>query len=351
MADADVIVAGAGLWGATVARRLADAGRRVLVLERRAAVGGNCRAATDAATGIEVHVYGSHIFHTDNEEVWRFVTRFTDFNGYRHRVIARRDGRDYPLPIGLPLLRAFFGRGFTAEEAETFLAAPANRDALFDAFVRGYTAKQWGVPPESVDPSVIRRLRVRFDDDTSYFTDRWQGIPTEGYGRFFARLLDHPDIEVRCGAAFSLDQADGRPVYYSGPLDALFGFRYGPLPWRSLRFEAERVAVRDFQGTAVVNYPEMGIPYTRIHEFKHYHPEWQEAMRCSETIVMREFPATWHPGDEPYYPVSTPEAEALLAKYREAADAVPGLVVGGRLGSFRYDDMDDTVAAALEVTR
>lgn len=349
MAEADVIVAGAGLWGSTLARRLAESGRRVLVMERRDAVGGNCRAETDPATGIEVHLYGSHIFHTDDQDVWRFVTRFTDFNGYRHRVIARRDGKDYPLPIGLPLLRAFFGRGFTAEEAEAFLSVPTNRDTLFDAFVRGYTAKQWGVPPESVDPSVISRLRVRFDDDTSYFTDRWQGIPTEGYGRFFARLLDHSNIEVRCGAAFELGLADGRPVYYSGPLDALFSFRYGPLPWRSLRFETERVAVRDFQGTSVVNYPETSVPFTRIHEFKHHHPERTEQMTLPETVVTREYPSAWHLGEEPYYPVNTPESAALYARYRAAADAVPGLVVGGRLGSFRYDDMDDTVARALSV--
>lgn len=349
MADADVIVAGAGLWGSTLARRLAESGRRVLVMERRDAVGGNCRAETDPATGIEVHLYGSHIFHTDDPDVWRFVTRFTDFNGYRHRVIARRDGKDYPLPIGLPLLRAFFGRGFTAEEAETFLAAPANRDALFDAFVRGYTAKQWGVPPESVDPSVIRRLRVRFDDDTSYFTDRWQGIPSEGYNRLFERMLGHPNIEVRRGTPFTLAEADGRPVYYSGPLDALFDFRFGPLPWRSLRFETERVAVRDFQGTSVVNYPETSVPFTRIHEFKHYHPERTDRMTRPETVVTREYPAAWRPGEEPYYPVNTPGSAELYARYRAAADAVPGLVVGGRLGSFRYDDMDDTVAAALSV--
>lgn len=349
MIEADVLVAGAGLWGATVARRLAESGKHVLVLERREAVGGNCRAEIDAATGIEIHLYGSHIFHTDDEEVWRFVTRFASFNDYRHRVVARRGGKTYPLPIGLPLLRAFFGREFTAAEAKAFMAVSANREALFDAFVRCYTAKQWGVALEAVDPAVIRRLRVRFDDDTSYFTDRWQGIPSDGYNLLFERMLDHPNIEVRCGVPFALAETDGRPVYYSGPLDALFDFRFGPLPWRSLRFETERLPVRDFQGTTVVNYPEITVPYTRIHEFKHYHPEWTNQMSNRETVVTREYPAAWRQGDEPYYPVDTPASRELLARYRSEAAKISNLTLGGRLGAYRYYDMDDTIASALSV--
>lgn len=352
MCDADVIVVGAGLWGCTLARRFAEAGRRVLVYERREAVGGNCRAETDSTTGIEIHRYGSHIFHTDDPAVWAFVSRFTTLNDYRHRVIASWRGETYPLPVGLPLLRKFFKRDFTPASAAAFMSEPQNAAAVSDAFFRGYTAKQWGVDPDRVDPAVLSRVRVRYDDDVSYFTDRWQGIPADGYTEFFRRLLDHPGIEVRLGSAFGLDAvlADpARPVCYSGPVDELFGFRFGPLPWRTLRFETERLAVADFQGTSVVNHTEAGVPYTRVHEFKHFHPEWRETMARPETVICREYPAAWRPGDEPYYPVNTPASRELLARYRAEAAKIPNLILGGRLGAYCYHDMDDTIASALSV--
>ena len=344
----DAIVAGAGVWGCTVARRLAEAGRRVLVLERRAAVGGNCRCETDPETGIEVHLYGSHIFHTRNEEVWNFVNRFTKFNDYRHRVLAHREGKTYHLPIGCTLLKEFFGRDLKPSDLNA-----EDREAIFDAFVRGYTSKQWGVPPEKVDPSVIARLKIRDSFSTDYFDDPYQGIPVDGYNAMFERMLDHPNIVVECNREFaisSIQTFEHANIYYSGPIDTLFDYKFGPLPWRSLNFELETLSCRDFQGTSVVNYTEASVPYTRIHEFKHYHPELKDVMLADQTVIMREYPQNWQRGDEPYYPVNNPESAALQERYLQEAARFPMLVIGGRLGNYRYYDMDQAMAAALKVS-
>ena len=343
------IIVGAGIWGCTVARRLAEAGVRVRVVERRDAIGGNARCETDPATGIEIHSYGSHIFHTHNREVWDFVRRFTDFNGYQHRVLARYQGRTYHLPLGLTLINKFFGVELTPSEVAAFMADEARAKAVFDAFFRGYTSKQWGRAPEKVDSSILKRVPVRSNYDTNYFNDYWQGIPSDGYNRMFERMLDHPNIVTECGVEFGLDDIRGAEcrVFYSGAIDQLFDYMYGELPWRSLRFETERLETADFQGTSVVNYTEYDVPYTRIHEFKHYHPENKEVMHCNETVVMREYPADWHRGDEPYYPINTPESGELHARYLSEAAKIPNLVIGGRLGAYRYYDMDQAMAAAL----
>ena len=355
----DVIVAGAGIWGCTLARRLAEAGRKVLVIEKRRAVGGNCRCRT--IDGIEVHLYGSHIFHTADEEVWRFVTRFSAFNDYRHQVLANCRGKLYHLPIGCTLLKEFFGRDLKPSEL-----GEDERKALFDAFVRGYTSKHWGVPPEQVDPAIIARLKVRDTASTDYFDDPHQGIPSDGYNELFRKMLDHANISVRTYSSLKLE--NGRffvfdekgktrmpcsgsrlQFYYSGPIDALFNYRFGALPWRSLAFKTEHLPQRDFQGATVVNYTDAAVPYTRIHEFRHYHPEPKGPFANPHgTIVTREYPADWHKGDEPYYPVANAESAALLAKYRDEAAKIPGLTIGGRLGQYRYYDMDKSIAAALE---
>ena len=343
------IVAGAGIWGCTVARRLAEAGHKVLVLEKRAAVGGNCRCETDSATGIETHLYGSHIFHTRNEEVWGFVNRFAKFNDYRHCVLARYKDKTYHLPIGCTLLKEFFGRDLKPSEL-----TPADRAAVFDAFVRGYTSKQWGVPPEKVPASVIARLKVRDSSSTDYFDDPHQGIPADGYNALFERMLDHKSISVETNVDFNLALAAewaqrGARIFYSGPLDRLFEYKFGPLPWRTLDFELETLNCSNFQGASVVNYTEAEVPYTRIHEFKHYHPERTESLAAEQTVIMREYPKAWAQGDEPYYPVNNEESSQILAKYKEETDKYKNLTIGGRLGEFKYYDMDQSIAQALNL--
>lgn len=351
----DAIVVGAGVWGCTLARRLAEKGDKVLVLEKRAHVGGNVRCEIDAETGIEIHSYGSHIFHTHDREVWDFIRRFIEFNGYQHKVIARYEGKDYFLPLGLSLINKFFGVELGPGEVTDFMADETHSRAIFDAFFRGYTSKQWGKAPEEIDPSIIKRVPVRNNYDVNYFNDYWQGIPSEGYNKLFERMLDHPNIEVRCNTEFKLSNLTTNhyplttKVYYSGPIDALFGYKFGPLPWRSLRFETEKLDIVDYQGTSVVNYTERDIPYTRIHEFKHYHPEDKAIMTSSKTIIMREYPADWKLGDEPYYPINNPESAALHARYMDEAKSIPNLIVGGRLGGYKYYDIDQAIKAALEI--
>ena len=353
-----IVVAGAGIWGCTVARRLAEEGRKVLVLEKRDVVGGNCRCESDTTSGIEVHTYGSHIFHTNLPEVWEFANRFVSFNGYQHKVLARHDGKTYFLPLGLTLINKFFGVELTPPEVPAFMADETHSMAIFNAFFKNYTSKQWGMPADKVDPSIINRVPVRSNYESNYYNDYMQGIPSEGYNAFFDRMLDHPNIEVRTNTSFTLDgwqdsperhRADGSltPVFYSGPIDELFGYKYGPLPWRTLRFETERKSVADWQGTSVVNYVDADVPFTRIHEYKHYHPEKKDVMAHPETIICREYPKAWEMGDEPYYPVNTPGSAALLEKYRQEAAKLPWLIIGGRLGEYRYLDMDKAMATAL----
>lgn len=379
MKQIDVVVAGAGLWGCTVARVLAEAGRRVLVLEKRAAVGGNVRCEIDSETGIEVHTYGSHIFHTHLDDVWNFVNRFITFNGYQHKVLARYEDKTYFLPLGLTLVNQFYGLNLTPSELPAFIAKEAAGSKeevglnfetqaisfigrpLYEAFIREYTRKQWGMDPRELSADIIRRLPVRASYDVNYFSDYRQGIPLTGYNSLFDGLLDHSNISVECNAEYALGEirlaggevygAEGAPVFYSGPIDALFGYKFGPLPWRSLRFERERVAVQDYQGTSVVNYTGADVPFTRIHEFKHYHPEDAKVMGSASTIICREYPQTWALGDEPYYPVDTPASRELLALYQAEAAKQANLIVGGRLGGYRYYDMDRSIGNALETVR
>ena len=374
----DAIVAGAGIWGCTVARVLAEAGRKVLVLERRAAVGGNVRCETDE-NGIEIHTYGAHIFHTHLDNVWDFVNRFITFNGYQHKVLARYDGKTYFLPLGLTLVNQFYGIDLKPAELPAFIAQEAQKglkdpnglkgsealnfeeqaisfigEPLYRAFIREYTRKQWGTDPKNLPASIIKRLPVRASYDINYYTDYRQGIPLTGYNSLFDRLLDHPGITVECNRAFDLETVgrlgltEGTPVFYSGPIDALFGYRFGALPWRSLRFERETLDLADFQGTSVMNYTGADVPFTRIHEFKHFHPEDKDLMARPKTVICREYPKTWEPGDEPYYAVDTAESRALLERYRDEVAKVPGLVVGGRLGEYRYYDMDQSIGRGLD---
>ncbi|MFV0534024.1 MAG: UDP-galactopyranose mutase, partial [Cumulibacter sp.] len=336
----DLVVVGAGLFGLTVAERMAAAGRHVTVVDRRDHIGGNAYSETDAATGIEVHRYGAHLFHTSNARVWEYVNGFTAFTGYTHRVFTTHRGEVFPMPIILGTINQFFraalgpdaARALIAEQAAEMAGrTPANLDEqgvsligrpLYEAFIRGYTAKQWQTDPRELPASIISRLPVRYSYDSRYFSDTWEGLPVDGYTAWFERMIDHPRIEVRLGEDFLDDGAQvsrastrGRvPVVFTGPVDRYFGYAEGDLAWRTIDFEWETLPVGDFQGTSVMNYADEDVPYTRIHEFRHFHPE--RTYPADRTVIAREYSRAAVRGDEPYYPVNTALDRERLEAYR-----------------------------------
>jgi UDP-galactopyranose mutase len=363
----DVIVVGAGFYGATIAERIAtELGRTVCVLERRPHIGGNSYSEKDPATGIEYHKYGSHLFHTNSEEVWRYLNRFSTFTNYRHRVLAVHKGQVYPMPIGLGTICAFFGRHMAPTEArelirhQTSAVDIAHADnleekaialigrPLYEAFIRGYTKKQWQTDPRELPVTIINRLPVRFTFDPYYFTDKYEGLPTDGYTSVFRRMLDSPHIDIRLGVDF-VDVREGlRPhqlVVYTGPIDRYFDYRLGELAWRTLDFEREAVDTDDYQGAAVINYADEDVPYTRIHEFKHLHPE--RRYLPGRTLICREYSRFARRDDEPYYPVNTARDRQLFAAYNRLAARESNVLFGGRLGSYQYLDMHQAIGAAL----
>ncbi|MEV5705969.1 UDP-galactopyranose mutase [Actinoallomurus sp. NPDC052274] len=361
--NADLVVAGAGLFGLTVAERCArELGLRVLVVERRDHIGGNAYSETEPSTGIEVHRYGAHLFHTSNERVWEYVNRFTAFTDYRHRVFTVFKNRVYPMPVNLGTICEFFGRVMSPDEARALIAGqaaeitdPANLEEkaisligrpLYEAFIRGYTAKQWQTDPRELPAGIITRLPVRYTFDNRYFADRYEGLPVDGYTAWLERMADHPRIEVRLGADFfDLDAVGNVPVVYTGPLDRYFGHREGVLGWRTLDFELEVLPTGDFQGTPVMNYADEDVPYTRVHEFRHFHPEREYP--GDRTVIMHEYSRFAGPADEPYYPIDTPADRAMLDRYRELARAEKDVLFGGRLGTYKYLDMHMAIASAL----
>lgn len=356
----DCIVAGAGLWGCVIAHRLAALGKKVLLIDRRSVIGGNVRCEFDQETGIEIHKYGSHIFHTNIPEVWKFINKFTRFNSYQHKVLSQVKDKKYFLPIGLNLINNFFNVNLVPYEVEKFLNEKDNYDILIDNFFRGYTFKQWGRDITNINKNVIKRIPIRNNYNINYFYDFNQGIPLDGYNSIFENLTDDKNITIECNAKlcfnsknFAIDDyviPSNITIYYSGPLDELFNYEFGCLPWRTLKFKTRKIDVQDFQGTAVVNYPEIEIPYTRIHEFKHYHPENEKMMNLNKTIITEEYSREWNPGDEPFYPINDIVSEEILTKYKNKAKNFPNLVVGGRLGEYKYYDMDKTINSALNIT-
>lgn len=363
------LVVGAGFFGAVVAERIAnDLGERVLVIDRRTHIGGNSYSEPDSETGIEVHRYGSHIFHTRHGEVWEYVTRFSGFNTYRHKVLTRFGDRVFRMPINLSTINDFYGLSLSPSEAREFLRSetaregilePANLEEkavasigrpLYEAFIKGYTHKQWERDPRELPASIISRLPVRFSYNDDYFSDPWQGIPTIGYGALFRRLLAHERIEVRLGLDF-FDIREQIPagcsVIYTGPIDRFFDYRHGQLGWRTLRFESEVLPVEDHQGTAVMNYADADVPYTRVHEFRHYHPE--RSHPDDRTVIFREYSTGRDAAADPYYPVNAAEDRRKLELYQAEAGRLPDVLFGGRLGEYRYLDMDQTILSALKM--
>jgi len=366
----DLVVVGSGFFGLTIAERCArDLGMRVLVVERRDHIGGNAYTEPEPETGIEVHRYGAHLFHTSNERVWQYANRFTAFTGYQHRVFTAYKGRVYPMPINLGTICEYFGRMMSPDEARALVAEQSAEVAagtaanleekavsligrpLYEAFIRGYTSKQWQTDPAELPAEIITRLPVRYTFDSRYFSDTYQGLPVDGYTAWLTRMADHRDIEVRLSTEFADLRASvvGQvPVVYTGPLDAYFGFAAGDLGWRTLDFEQEVLPTGDFQGTSVMNYADEDVPYTRIHEFRHFHPE-RDWYPDDQTVIMREYSRFAGRGDEPYYPINTAEDRARLLTYREMADAERGVLFGGRLGTYQYLDMHMAIGAALSM--
>jgi UDP-galactopyranose mutase len=365
-----LVVVGAGFFGLTIAERTATRlGLPVLVLERRAHIGGNAHSSIDPSTGIEVHDYGSHLFHTNSTEVWDYLRTFSEFTDYRHHVFTKHGDRIYSMPINLDTICSFFRKAFAPTEARSLIEsqtaelserAPQNLEdkaisligrPLYEAFIRGYTAKQWQCDPKLLPADIITRLPVRFNFGNRYFSDRYEGLPRDGYYRIFERMIENPLIEIKTGVDFFSVRSElpaRIPVVYTGPIDRYFGYSAGHLGWRTLDFEREVIPVQDFQGTSVMNYADMEIPFTRIHEFKHLHPE-RAVYREASTVIMREYSRSAGKNDEPYYPINTAADRAMYRRYRELAEREANVVFGGRLGTYRYLDMHQAIGAALRL--
>jgi len=371
----DLIVVGSGFFGLTIAERAAtQLDKRVLVVERRHHLGGNAYSEAEPTTGIEVHKYGAHLFHNSNQRVWDYVRQFTDFTGYQHRVFAMYDGQAYQFPMGLGLVSQFFGRYFSPDEARALIAeqsAEINTDdaqnleekaisligrPLYEAFVKGYTAKQWQTDPKDLPASIISRLPVRYNFDNRYFNDTYEGLPVDGYTAWLQNMAADERIDVVLNTDWfdvrdSLRaESPGAPVLYTGPLDRYFGYSEGRLGWRTLDFEMEVLPIGDFQGTPVMNYNDPDVPFTRIHEFRHFHPE--RDYPTDKTVIMREYSRFANDDDEPYYPINTDSDRAILAANRARAKAETEenrVLFGGRLGTYQYLDMHMAIASALNM--
>jgi UDP-galactopyranose mutase len=358
MPDFDHLIVGAGFAGAVCARQLADAGRRVLLIDRRAGPGGNAADEVDAF-GVRIHPHGPHIFHTNSERVLRYLSRFTDWRFYEHRVLAEVDGQLLPLPINRTTLNRLYGLQMDEAAAAAFLDRVReprmplrnSEDVVLDSvgadlcakFFRGYTRKQWGLDLHELSAGVAARIPCRSNDDDRYFSDRWQFMPAAGYSALFARLLAHPLIEFRANTGFEAVRGLGLAPHlvYTGAIDDYFDRCLGALPYRSLRFEHQHLAdVDQFQPSGTVNYPNTQA-YTRITEFKHL-----TGQQVAGTSIVREFPQA---DGAPYYPIPRPENEALYQRYATLAQAEPRVSFVGRLAQYRYFNMDQVVAAALKL--
>lgn len=362
------LVAGCGFFGAVIAERIANILKEhVVVIDKRNHIGGNCYSETDAVTGIEYHKYGTHIFHTSDEKVWNYIRQFTDFNQYRHQVLTTYKNKVYQMPINLRTINAFYGLNLKPNEAKLLLEAeiakanlsnPINfeeraisligRD-LYEALIRGYTLKQWQKDPSDLPASIINRLPVRYNYDDRYYYSRWEGIPLNGYTQVFRNMLSNKKIEIRLSTDFfNIRQflSSDTHIIYSGPIDQYFDYKFGRLEWRTLRFEKEIIDMDDFQGTSVMNYADIEVPFTRIHEPKHLHPE--RHVSPNKTLIFKEYSEKAVLSNE-YYPVNTDKNQQLLQLYKNAAERKKNLIVCGRLGDYAYYDMHQTIRRALDV--
>ena len=358
----DYLVVGAGLFGAVFARQLTDAGKTVLVIDKRSHIGGNIY--TEEIEGIQVHKYGAHIFHTNDKKVWEYVNRFAEFNRYTNSPVANYHGELYSLPFNMYTFNKMWGVS-TPQQAQEKIARqraaagieePRNLEEqaislvgtdIYEKLVKGYTQKQWGRLCTELPSFIIRRLPVRFTFDNNYFNALYQGIPMGGYTKMVANMLS--GIEVRLNEDYLENKAEwdviADKVVYTGPIDSYFGYCFGPLEYRSVRFETAVLDTDNFQGNAVINYTDAETPYTRIIEHKHF-----EFGTQPKTVISREYSQEWQPGSEPYYPVNDEKNTALYQRYKALAEKEDHVIFGGRLGQYRYYDMDAVIASALTAT-
>ena len=368
LSDTDYVIVGAGFFGATLAERIAnDLGKKVVIIEKRKHIGGNCYSEVDNETGIEYHTYGTHIFHTSDQKVWDYINRFTSFNGYYHQVLTTFNNKVYQMPVNLETINSFYDVNLRPFELESFLAkerekefyaAPKNFEEetinrvgrpLYEAFFKGYTTKQWGRSPVDIPPSIAHRLPFRSNYNESYYFDRWQGIPTDGYTAVFNKMLSSKRVSLCLGTDyFELSNSIPKStcIIYTGSIDKLLNYKYGVLEYRSLNFEFKTYSYEDFQGTSVMNYADVEVPYTRIHEPRHLHPERQYTKE--KTLTIYEFSKAGNK-DDPYYPLGTERNNVIYNKYREEIDKSNNIIVGGRLGDYKYYDMHHTIGKALEL--
>jgi len=356
-----IAIVGAGFSGAVIARELAQAGHKVSVFDSRSHVAGNCHTARDAETNVMVHVYGPHIFHTSNERVWNYVRQFDEFMPFINRVKSVYNGRVYSLPINLMTINAFFAKALNPKEAAEFMDSIGDKSItdpqtfeeqalrfvgkdLYEAFFKGYTQKQWGMHPSELPASILKRLPVRFNYDDNYYASKFQGIPKNGYTHIVEKMLDHSNIDLHLNTSFRRNQATNfAHVFYSGPIDAWFGYSEGRLGYRTLDFSVERHE-GDYQGNAVINYGNQEVPYTRISEHKHFAP-WEQH---DKTLIYKEYSRLCSEADTPYYPIRLVKDKTQLARYVALANQEHGVTFVGRLGTYRYLDMHITIEEALD---
>jgi len=361
----DLVIVGSGLFGSVVAEQASKNGYTVAVIEARDHIGGNCYTYNDPETGINVHKYGSHIFHTDNKMVWDYITQFTEFNNYRHVSKTKHKNEVYSIPINLETINKFFKKSFTPSEARKFIDSiklkfddPSNFEEqamsvmgkdLYYAFFYGYTIKQWEIDPKQLPASVARRLPLHTDYSTNYYTnnDTYQGIPVDGYTPIFEKMLSNDNIKIFLNTSWEKvkDRFQYKMLVYTGPIDRYYDYCYGELNWRTLDFKHQIKNVDDYQGVSIMCHPDTETPYTREIEHKHFNPE--RKIKIDKTIVSQEFSRKANKHDTPYYPVKTTQDMEIYKNYRALADQEENVIIGGRLGEYMYYDMHQVIGAAL----
>lgn len=361
----DYLIVGAGLFGATCAYELKKKNKKVLVIDKRDHIAGNIY--TKNIDGINVHVYGAHIFHTSDKEVWNYIQQFAEFNNYINSPVARYKNELYNLPFNMNTFTKLWSDVFTPEDARRrieeekksfHIEEPKNLEeqainlvgpTIYEKLVKGYTAKQWGRPCTELPAFIIKRLPVRFTFDNNYFNDKYQGIPIGGYTQIIEKMLE--GIEVRLNTNYLENKKEfdslAKHIIYTGPIDEFFNFKFGPLEFRTVEFKTEELNMKNYQGNAVINYTEYEMPYTRIIEHKHFEFDTES----EKTIISKEYSKTWKQGDEPYYPVNNERNNVLYTKYKEEASKLSNVTFGGRLGLYKYYDMDDTIIEAFKVLK